>query len=168
MLLAALLLALAPAQAAQGDDPATKAAAGSPFIFAQACLLRATVKQTSQAYSAGADALGGGVLTNSPELKGVLTIDGADGQGCRVRYFGPLADTAWAGYRAAFDKLTSAPAPSCTASAAGSPDKLTATCTMKGEAGDPQSATHTADLSFQRSGSGAQGVVTAMLTHLRP
>ena len=165
-MLAVVLLLVAAAQGPASDDPRSMAAGGAGFLFGQACLLRLNVDQTAAAYAAGSDDLGRGVVADTPALKGVLTIDGADGRGCRLTYAGDQADLAWRSLTAPYAKATQGPSNGCTVLAS-SADRLAAVCTSTAEAGDPKSATRRADLLFTRSGTGAGASVTALLSHVR-
>ena len=167
MLAAVLALAVAAAQAPAADDPRSKAAEGASFVFGQACLLRLNVKQTAAAYAAGSDVIGRGVLADTPALRGLLRIDGADGRGCRVVYTGDQADLAWRGFAAFQAKAAQGPAAACTPSVS-SADRLSSACVSTAAEGDPSTETRRADLTITRSGAGAQGSVTAELVNVRP
>ena len=164
-MLVAAALALGLVQVPPADDPRAKAAPGAAFVFSQV-LLRLNVKQTAAAYAAGSDELGRGVLADTPELKGVLAIDGAGGRGCRVAYIGDQAERAWSGFTAGVAAMTKG-AGACTPGPA-SADLLTATCVSAAESGASNTETRRADLAITRSGGRAQGTIEAMLTNLRP
>lgn len=172
MLAPAVMLAVAALQVAATDpSPEQKSAGFAVVEFLIGCMLPLSAHDTPAEYASASDYTGRGLNGHlGPGIAGV-TMDSADGHGCRVRYQGAQGSLVWDKYAELVRPSGGPPGKGedgCVLSQDTS-NRLTGVCsqTSDGQNGRPI-ITRRGDFVVERSGDGTTGVTTASILNTRP
>ena len=163
--IAALALMVQPGQPAAKSDFAQRIAATGAVAFAQACISRLPQREPVGVYAKGADELGELLTSDMPAVRGLLTIDGADGVGCRVVYSGGFADVAWKSFADVYAQMVRGSEAVCDAVASTADGELRAVCMGAATSGGSQ---RLANVEIGRSGTPDKAEITALVTIVQP
>lgn len=167
LLAASLQMPPSPAK----ESPEDMAAAMASLTLVSGCFLTLSAYDKASEYAAASELLGRNLDREMPEVMVGVTIDGAQGRGCRTAYSGPKADRVWAADLKFLRPLAAAPNDprnGCVFTA-DTPTRLAGVCVSTGEVQNGRPAlTRRADVLLERSGDGPTADVTAAVTNSRP
>ena len=142
--------------------PDAREAVLAASTFAFGCLQRLGVAGSTDAFARGSDELGARLAHDYATESKAVTLDGAGGRGCRVRYTGPRADQLWQALTGVVTAMSPTPGGGCVAS------EITALRVRAACTDTAPKPPRTAELVLERSVASGPATVTASLLPPRP